>query len=487
MEKSTRFAVAGQPMARDDALAMPGQSVATAVADIADQLQVTRLTVPNVRAHLTERGVPADAFTFQWLRDRLRIHVAERLQPMFPTTDPEVVACILEDAASIEQAISWLTLSHPQQPSVELAEGIILLPELLNLLMQYLGLSDRSVRLVCKMWRDAVSEWRMFQHEQTRQGPLDMRPAYAAAPAAGGLLISGSAAGRQCLYFWTQEQLAGQAWHGGALIWDPPWAPFGLPPGGVACSGDTVYVADTTGLQALPITGELVRVPRSSIRRASDQPAQLVGSAAGVWPVPEGETQLSFAEGVAIAGGEVFVCDRMHHRVLVYNAETLEPVRSFGATWGIDAAHQPLQLVAAGRAQWQPSRLHSPEGIAVHGSEVFVADSALRRVVCFDRTRGAYVREVGPFSDEVRGVAAVPSGESPLAHALLLVSTPMRVHVRLLESGEPWQVIGSVGGGGICWSPDEGRAYLMGGVTGQDPQKRTSVVHVLRLHALGSC
>ena len=108
---------------------MPGQSVAAAVADIADQLQVTRLTVPNVRAHLTERGVPADAFTFQWLRDRLRIHVAERLQPMFPTTDPEVVACILEDAASIEQAISWLTLSHPQQPSVELAEGIILLPE----------------------------------------------------------------------------------------------------------------------------------------------------------------------------------------------------------------------------------------------------------------------------------------------------------------------------------------------------------------------
>mmetsp|Transcript_80913 Transcript_80913/g.242355 ORF Transcript_80913/g.242355 Transcript_80913/m.242355 type:complete len:238 (-) Transcript_80913:302-1015(-) len=186
--------------------------------------------------------------------------------------------------------------------------------------------------------------------------------------------------------------------------------------------------------------------------------------------------QMTIAEGVAVAGGEVFVSDRLHHRVLVYDAKTLQPVRSFGATWGVDAAHQPLEVVAAGHAQWQPSELHSPEGIAVHGSDVFVADSARRRVAVFERTRGAYLREVGPFDDAVRGVAVVPPGSSPLAHALLLVSAPTRICVRILESGEPWQVIGlEHAGGGICWSPAERRAFVMG----------TSRIYVLRMHQLG--
>ena len=239
----------------------------------------------------------------------------------------------------------------------------------------------------------------------------------------------------------------------------------------------------------MPFTGsEAGPVPRTAMRTASDQPAEYASAAANLRAPGPGETQLVFAEGVAVARGEVYVCDWAHHRVVVYNAASLVPVRSFGAAWHtpkmrMPSALAPFHTVApfltpSAVVGWQPAELHSPEGIALLGAEAFVADSHFRRVAVFEPNRGAYLREVGPFEQEVRGVVAVPAGASPLAHALLLVSSPTKVHVRLLHTGAPWQEVAIVGGGGLCWSPHEGKAYLM--TDARNAGKGTRF-HVLRL------
>ena len=248
----------------------------------------------------------------------------------------------------------------------------------------------------------------------------------------------------------------------------------------MACDDSTCYVATATSLIAMPFTGsDADPVPRTAMRTASDQPADYASAAANLRALGPGETQLVFAEGVAVARGEVYVCDRAHHRVVVYNAASLVPVRSFGAAWLPLPPMAPFPTPSAKMA-WQPAELHSPEGIALLGAEAFVADSCFRRVAVFEPNRGTYLRRVGPFEQEVRGVVAVPAGASPLAHALLLVSSPTKVHVRLLHTGEPWQVVAIVGGGGLCWSPHEGKAYLMTDARNAGKGQ----FHVLRLQRL---
>lgn len=441
-------------------------AVAAAVANIVPRLQVTSVTMAVVRAALERQNIPSETYSHQWLRSTLRDHVIFRLQPMFPTAEADVLAVVLDAAVSIEQAIRQLTMLHPQRPSVALCENIALLPEVLSIMMQYIGMESISVRLVCKTWRDALSEWRVFSSELTRTSSC-YYPVFAAVPAAGGLVIAGHDdrrnMGRASVRYMSRAEAFGEVADSrflgaGVVVRKQSFS------GGIACDGDTCYLAEASRLSAFIFSGasaDVVPVPQDAVRYALDEPDVHTGAASGLVPLHPGETQFHIAEGLTVAAGEVFLCDRLHHRVIVYNASSMRPVRSFGAVFDVDARYQTLQQVAQGQKQWHPAELDAPVDIAVLGNEAFVADFSRKRVVVFGRASGKYAREVGPFDEGVEGIAIVPQGHSALAHALLLVTTATKTHVHILASGKPWQVV-PCGGKSVCYAPEDRRAYVIG-------------------------
>ena len=91
----------------------------------------------------------------------------------------------------------------------------------------------------------------------------------------------------------------------------------------------------------------------------------------------QAEARLSFPQGVTLSGGELFVCDCEDHRVVVYDALTLEYRRSFGGDGD------------------EEGELSFPYGCAVLGDECIVADTANHRLSVFHKATGTFLRCLG--------------------------------------------------------------------------------------------
>ena len=194
--------------------------------------------------------------------------------------------------------------------------------------------------------------------------------------------------------------------------------------GGLAVSGDTVYVADTGN----------DRIQRFTLDGGHG--AQVV--APGTLAAPQ---------GIAVRGTRLLVADDQHHRVAVFDTGG-HPLASVGAGPGsspgqlsnpYDVAADPAGRVFVAddlnqrivrfssppaypyKARWgaygtQPGQLAYPRGIAVDGQGlVYVADTGNDRIDVFDasgnllRSFGASGRAPGQF-DEPVGVAADAGG-----------------------------------------------------------------------------
>jgi sugar lactone lactonase YvrE len=193
--------------------------------------------------------------------------------------------------------------------------------------------------------------------------------------------------------------------------------------GGLAVSGDFVYVVDTGndrvqrftldgghGAEIVP-PGQLANPRGIAVRGtrlyvADDQHHRLVVFDTGghllraVGQNGSGPGQLNFPYGVATdAAGRVFVADDLNHRVVRFSSGPLYPYKG---RWG-----------AYGTA---PGRLAYPRGIAVDAQgNVYVANTGNDRIDVFDkggallRSFGASGRSLGQFDAPV-GVAADAGG-----------------------------------------------------------------------------
>ena len=208
-------------------------------------------------------------------------------------------------------------------------------------------------------------------------------------------------------------------------------------------------------------------------RLAGETPPEGMGPSAQL----ESRVRLAMPAGVAVHGDEVFCCDTLAHRVVVYDRRTLAPVRAVGG-----GASSPLE---------------APVGVAVHADELYVADLGARhRVAVFDCLSGEYRRELslrdedegqaaaqGPSIGQgsvsplelIAGLAIVPPGERPLEDGLCLVLQAERLRVLSLHDGTLRQVLRR-GGSDICVAGD--LVYL---VDGHRPPPATFECHILRV------
>jgi tripartite motif-containing protein 71 len=193
--------------------------------------------------------------------------------------------------------------------------------------------------------------------------------------------------------------------------------------GGLAVSGDTVYVADTGNdrIQRFSLDGghgaqivapgqlanpRGIAVRRSRLIVADDQHHRLVVYDTGghllrvVGSNGSGPGQLNFPYGVAAdLAGRVFVADDLNHRVVRFSSG---PDYPYKARWGSYGT-------AAGQLAY-------PRGLAVDGQgNVYVANTGNDRIDVFDRggqllrSFGSSGRAGGQF-DEPLGVAADANG-----------------------------------------------------------------------------
>ena len=102
---------------------------------------------------------------------------------------------------------------------------------------------------------------------------------------------------------------------------------------------------------------------------------------------------LDHACGVAVAAdGRIFVSDQEQCRVVAFAADGGEkPVLTFG------------------KRGYRAGELYDPRGLAVHGAEVWVADSCNHRLAVFAAADGAYIKRVGEAGDRP-GQFRHPSG-----------------------------------------------------------------------------
>ncbi|MGZ8632326.1 MAG: NHL repeat-containing protein [Solirubrobacteraceae bacterium] len=193
--------------------------------------------------------------------------------------------------------------------------------------------------------------------------------------------------------------------------------------GGLAVSGDFVYVADTGndrvqrftldgghGAEIVP-PGTLANPRGVAVRRtrlfvADDQHHRLVVFDTGghflraVGQAGSGPGQLNFPYGVATdAAGRVFVADDLNHRVVRFSSGPLYPYKGRWGSYGT-----------------APGQLAYPRGIAVDAQgNVYVANTGNDRIDVFDkggallRSFGTSGRAVGQFDAPV-GVAADAGG-----------------------------------------------------------------------------
>jgi DNA-binding beta-propeller fold protein YncE len=193
--------------------------------------------------------------------------------------------------------------------------------------------------------------------------------------------------------------------------------------GGLAVSGNTVYVADTGNDRILRFTldgghgtqivppGQLanprgVTVRGTRLLVADDQHHRLVVYDTGghllkvVGAQGSGPGQLNFPYGVASdRAGRVFVADDLNHRVVRFSSPPNYPYKGRWGSYGMG-----------------PGQLAYPRGLAVDAAgNVYVANTGDDRIDAFDRggkllrSFGASGRAAGQF-DEPLGVAADASG-----------------------------------------------------------------------------
>ena len=147
-------------------------------------------------------------------------------------------------------------------------------------------------------------------------------------------------------------------------------------PAAVAVGGGEVYVADQSN-HRINVYGTDGTFARSFGG---------FGSGAG---------QLDTPVGVALSGGEVFVTDQGNRRVSVFSAGG-GFVRAFGKAVNAGAGNPDVCTTAckAGNQGAAAGELSSPFGIAVSGTEVFVADHFNNRIAVY-ATDGTFARAFG--------------------------------------------------------------------------------------------
>jgi sugar lactone lactonase YvrE len=193
--------------------------------------------------------------------------------------------------------------------------------------------------------------------------------------------------------------------------------------GGLAVSGNTVYIADTGNDRVQRFTldgghgaeivapGQLANPRGIAVRGtrllvADDQHHRVVVYDTGghllrvVGSNGSGPGQLNFPYGVAAdSSGRVFVADDLNHRVVRFSSAPLYPYKARWGSYGTG-----------------PGQLAYPRGLAVdQQGQIFVANTGNDRIDVFDRggqllrSFGVSGRATGQF-DEPLGVAADASG-----------------------------------------------------------------------------
>ena len=183
-------------------------------------------------------------------------------------------------------------------------------------------------------------------------------------------------------------------------------------------------------------------------------------------PEGTGKTELDAPEGMAVSHGRAFVVDTAHHRIVAFDAATLEKVGQYPpVAWHASCGQ--------GR-QWD--QLDNPHGIAAYEGELFVSDTHNDRIQVFTvalewiGTVGQRGTAAGQFTYP-RGVTVARSGSK--APPLLYVCEQTRIQALTLL-GEPRIVIAVPGAISLCGICSDGvRVYC----TDMDAHK----VHVLRL------
>ena len=108
-----------------------------------------------------------------------------------------------------------------------------------------------------------------------------------------------------------------------------------------------------------------------------------------------GAGQLNEPVGPAVAGGKVYVTDRGNHRISVFDAAT----GAFSHAFGLTLTARCTTVCGTGAYGGAAGQLAAPQGAAVSGGEVFVADRDNSRISVFDAATGEFVRAFGKNVD----------------------------------------------------------------------------------------
>ena len=212
-------------------------------------------------------------------------------------------------------------------------------------------------------------------------------------------------------------------------------------PRGVACDATALYVSEAGGsrVRKMRLPDELRQGGAATPRGAHIGGLRDAGDGGSA---EQAEARLSFPQGVTLSGGELFVCDCEDHRVVVYDALTLEYRRSFGGYGD------------------EEGELSFPYGCAVLGDECIVADTANHRLSVFHKATGTFLRclgEEGTGRGQFTNPRAVtslsrpdPSGPNGRGTSVLVTCEKARVQVLTL-TGECLEVL-EVANASDLWS-----------------------------------
>ena len=183
----------------------------------------------------------------------------------------------------------------------------------------------------------------------------------------------------------------------------------------------------------------------------------------GASPEGAGASVLDAPEGMAVSGGIVFIVDTARHRLVAYDAATLQFLGHSGG-------------YSDRRTRWHHRSgepiFSSPYDIVAHDGELFVSDTHNDRVqVLAARHPARWIGVIGQ-SGHGPGQFTYPRGLA-VARELLYVCEERQVQALTLN-GEPRMIIPLHAAGGLCGICSDGRRIF---VTDIDRHK----VHVLRL------
>lgn len=195
-------------------------------------------------------------------------------------------------------------------------------------------------------------------------------------------------------------------------------------PRGLACDATALYVSEAGGsrVRKMRLPDELRHGGAATPRGAHIGGLRVFDEDDGAGST---EARLSFPQGVTLSGGELFICDCEDHRVVVYDALTLEYRRSFGG-YGDDEGE-----------------LSFPYSCTIIGEECVVTDTANNRLSVFNKDSGVFLRCLGreglgraEFTNP-RGVTFLssrdPSGPNGKGRSVLVTCEKTRVQVLSLN------------------------------------------------------